>query len=247
MRFARQCLMFLLGMVFLTALPAQAADNFPTLGDKQTPYYAIENFGVPLGAMPPGGVRSLHRTALGLIKDFEGWFPDLYNDPAGYCTIGYGHLLAKRPCQSSDRVEFPRALTLEEGIALLEKDTTGTRRDVQDLVTQSTLTDEQFGALTSFMFNVGRENFRKSTLLRRLNDSTVPQAARLELAAREFPRWVRAGGVVMGGLVARRNCEAALFQGLRVTDASGAFNRGLCNALGATPPTSETIDIVQGE
>jgi lysozyme len=247
MRFARLCATSIVCALLLLPHNVLAQDEFPTFGDKQTPLYAIENFGSPLGAMPPGGVRSLHRTALDLIKDFEGWIPDLYNDPAGYCTIGYGHLLAKRLCRASDRTEFPTALSLEEGLALLEKDTIGTRRDVQDLVTVSTLTDEQFGVLTSFMFNVGRENFRKSTLLRRLNDNSIPLGTRLELASREFPRWVRAGGVVMSGLVARRNCEAALFQGLKVTDATGRFNRGLCDTLGAMPATSETIDILQGE
>jgi len=239
---------FLLTAALVIIAPlAQAEEQFPTFGDKQTPNYAIENFGAPLGAMPAGGVRGLHKAALYLIKEFEGWIPDLYNDPAGYCTIGYGHLLAKRNCKGTDRTEFPKALTLEEGIALLEKDTTGTRLDVQRLVTGTDLTDEQFGALTSFMFNVGRENFRKSTLLARLNDSSADKSTRLKLASREFARWIRAGGQIMSGLVARRNCEAALFQGLSVLDKDGNFNRNLCDNLGAMPPTSDTIDIVEGE
>jgi len=234
-------------VTFLLCTPSGAQEDFPTLGDKPTPNYEIENFGAPLGAAPPSGIRQLPKLALGLIKDFEGWFPDLYNDPAGYCTIGYGHLLAKRNCKTSDRGEFPRALTLDEGLALLEKDTGGTRLDVQKLVIATTLTDGQFGALTSFVFNVGRANFKNSTLLKRLNDTTIPQATRVQLASKEFLRWVRAGGVVMGGLVARRNCEAALFQGLPVTDTAGNFNRNLCDSLGAMPAVSDTIDIETGE
>jgi lysozyme len=237
---------FLGALIALCGL-VSAQEEFPTLGDKMTPIYEVETFGGPLGAAPASGIRPLHKTALGLIKDFEGWYPDLYNDPAGYCTIGYGHLLAKRRCQASDRGEFPVALSVPEGLDLLEEDTAGTRIDVQDMVTETQLTDEQFGALTSFVFNVGRTNFKNSTLLRRLNDKTVPEETRLELAAAEFPRWVRAGGVVMGGLIARRNCEAALFQGVRVTDSSGNFNRAICDALGAMPSAGETIDILTGE
>lgn len=235
------------GAIFLNVAPVYAQDEFPTLADKPTPLYQVENFGAPLGALPQTGLRALHKTALGLVKAFEGWFPDLYNDPAGYCTIGYGHLLAKRRCQASDRGTFPHALSLAEGLTLLEKDTAGARIDVQELVTATVLTDEQFGALTSFVFNVGRGNFKNSTMLRRLNDTTVPQSTRIELAAREFPRWVRANGQVMNGLVARRNCEAALFQNLKITDSAGNFNRGLCDSLGAMPPVGETIDIATGE
>ena len=233
--------------VLLLCSSVCAEVEFPTLADKPTPLYEVENFGNPLGATPATGIRGLHKAALGLIKTFEGWFADLYNDPAGYCTIGYGHLLAKRLCQASDRGTYPRALTPAEGLSLLEKDTAGTRMDVQALVTATTLTDEQFGALTSFVFNVGRGNFQNSTMLRRLNDTSIPQSTRIELAAREFSRWIRANGQVMGGLIARRNCEAALFQNLNVTDSAGNFNRDACDSLGAMPPAGETIDIVTGE
>lgn len=235
-------------IIFSSALVSNVmAEDFPTLNDKFSSRHLIENFGAPLGAAEAGSVRSVSLLALGLIKSFEGWFPDLYNDPAGYCTIGYGHLLALRKCKSSDRSEFPSALTEEQGVELLQKDTIGARRDVLRLVIGTDLNDAQFGALTSFVFNVGAGNFGSSTMLKHLNDTKLEGAVRVQLAAREFPKWIKAGGKVYNGLIARRNCEVALFTGQDVSNAVGVFSRNTCDSLGASPSTSEIIDIWEGE
>lgn len=236
-------LIFTVGLLGSPAL----AEDFPTLSDKSTSSYLVENFGDALGAAETDGVRKLHPNALELIMAFEGWFPDLYNDPAGYCTIGYGHLIALRKCMSSDRTNFPSALSLSQGSELLEKDTAGARLDVQRLVTKTDLNEVQFGALTSFVFNVGANNFKNSTMLRRLNDTSIDKATRIELAANEFPRWIRAGGVIMNGLIARRSCEAALFAGVKTVGADGKFNRNTCDSLGAVPVSGEIVDILKGE
>lgn len=215
--------------------------------DKPAPAYLIENFGQGLGAAEANQTRKLPAPALGLIKSFEGWFPNFYNDPAGYCTIGYGHLIALRKCRASDYALFDAPLSESDGAKLLETDTAGARKDVLRLVTGTELSDDQFGALTSFVFNVGAGNFRKSTLLRRLNDTSLDEATRIRLAAREFPRWVRAGGQVYNGLIARRACEKALFEGNLVLAADGSFDRRLCDGLGAAPSVDSLIDIETGE
>jgi GH24 family phage-related lysozyme (muramidase) len=80
-----------------------------------------------------------------------------------------------------------------------------TCRDVEALV-ETPLTDNQFGALVSFTFNLGRGNLAKSTLLRKLNGGDY------DGAAIEFNKWNKAGGKVLAGLVARRAAEAELFQ-----------------------------------
>ena len=67
------------------------------------------------------------------------------------------------------------------------------------------MNDNQFAALVSFVFNCGIGNFKRSTLLRRVN------AGDFAGAAREFPRWNKAGGQVLKGLTLRREAEAALF------------------------------------
>ena len=61
------------------------------------------------------------------------------------------------------------------------------------------------GALLSFVYNVGIEAFRKSTLFERLLQRDW------QGAAAEFDRWVYANKRKMPGLVARRADEKALF------------------------------------
>jgi GH24 family phage-related lysozyme (muramidase) len=70
------------------------------------------------------------------------------------------------------------------------------------------LNDNQFGALTSFAFNLGCNTVKTSTLLKRLNNGEDPDT----VAAAEIPRFNRAGGKVSSGLARRRAAEVQLFQ-----------------------------------
>ena len=67
------------------------------------------------------------------------------------------------------------------------------------------ITDNQFDALVSFSYNVGTGNLKRSTLLRKLNMGDYFGAAD------EFPKWRKANGVILQGLVNRRADERALF------------------------------------
>lgn len=75
------------------------------------------------------------------------------------------------------------------------------------------LNQNQFDALTSFVFNVGALNFRKSTLLLLLN------SGKYEAASNEFLKWTKAKDpktgqyVELKGLVKRRKKEKDLFDG----------------------------------
>lgn len=68
------------------------------------------------------------------------------------------------------------------------------------------LNQDQFDALVSFTFNLGEGNLKQSTLLKKVN------AGDFAGAAKEFPRWNKADGKVLAGLVRRRASEALLFQ-----------------------------------
>lgn len=201
----------------------------------------IEDLEGPLGATGGAQPRPLIPFALGLVKDFEGWVAQAYDDPAGYCTIGYGHLISKSRCAELDLGVFSRPLTKEAGTKLLLEDTVTSRRAIQSLVKRK-LNDQQFGALSSFVFNVGKEKFAGSTMLKMI------QVGDFGGAAKEFHRWVKitkdGKSIVLEGLAVRRNCEAALFSATR---SPPPFKRENCQALGATPPTEYLIDIGIGE
>ena len=71
-----------------------------------------------------------------------------------------------------------------------------------------TATQGQFDAMACLAYNIGLNNFKSSTLLRKFNAGDIPGA----LA--QFAVWNLAAGKVMLGLKRRRAAEAALFRGL---------------------------------
>ena len=165
-------------------------------------------------------MRDINDAGLKLIKSFEG-IPDgdprtvnidPYLDPVGIWTIGWGHAirvgadyLRGRENRRAAIDLYPGGITKHQAEQLLRADLMDTCRDVESLVDVA-LTGNQFAALVSFTFNLGRGNLAKSTLLRKLNEGDYAGAAQ------EFLKWNRAGGKVMKGLDARRKAESALFQ-----------------------------------
>jgi len=135
-----------------------------------------------------------------IIKYCEGLRLTSYICPAGKPTIGWGHTYG---------VKLGRTISEAEAEVLLDHDYQQAEDDVLELVTVP-LTDNQLGALTSFVFNLGQGNFSKSTLLRKINVSDFAGAAD------EFDKWVYAtvSGVKtrLNGLVVRRKLERSLFE-----------------------------------
>lgn len=175
----------------------------------------------PAGAASREGVRDLSDAGLNLIKSFEG-IPDgdpttvkidPYLDPIGIWTIGWGHaisvggqFLRGKENRKAARDLYPGGITLEQAEQLLRGDTLDACRDVASLV-KVPVSDNQFAALVSFTFNLGRGNLAKSTLLKKLNGKDDAGAAA------EFEKWNKAGGKVLAGLTRRREAEADLFSG----------------------------------
>ena len=134
-------------------------------------------------------------TGLELIKKFEGCKLKSYLCPAGVPTIGYGHTYG---------VKLDRTISVQEAEVLLDHDYQEAEDDVLEVVTVP-LTDNQLGALTSFVFNLGKGNFGSSTLLKKINKGDFTGAAN------EFDRWIFSKGVKLNGLIARRVAEKELF------------------------------------
>jgi lysozyme len=184
--------------------------------------------------------RPLAPLAPELIMAFEGWEPSPYDDPSGYCTVGFGHLLKKSRCATIDLSKYSRPLTKQQGAELLEADSRTARASVQRLVRRD-LKDHEFGALSSFVFNVGKGQFSESALLRLLSEG------HFAAASNEFGKWIVSKKRVLPGLISRRACEAALFRNQLKPNAGGEFVRGDCESLGAAPLSGTLIDVDTGK
>lgn len=157
-----------------------------------------------------------------LIADFEGVVLHAYNDPVGHCTCGVGHLIHMGNCTAADFQRFgtrqdPK-MTRREATDLLRRDAASREEAVRRLV-KVPLSQNEFDALVSLVFNIGEGNFTSSTVLRALN------AGDRRGAARAFMLWIKAGSPlqVLPGLVRRRRAEMTMFlqgsrQPVRYTD-----------------------------
>lgn len=142
-------------------------------------------------------MRHITGEGLSLIKRFEGFSSTPYRCPAGYLTIGYGHVIRA--------TENVRRISEADAYALLREDAGQAERAVLRLVSVP-LTDGQFDALVSFTFNLGAGALQRSTLRRKVNGGEH------SAAPHEFMKWVWAGGRKLPGLIKRRAAEAALYR-----------------------------------
>jgi lysozyme len=144
------------------------------------------------------------KTAIELAKRFEGFHRVPKTDPgrahpyicpAGYWTIGYGHLCDPKhpPITRADAEVY-----LEED---LQTALAATLRHCPILATERV---SRLAAIVDFTFNLGPGRLQTSTLKRRINMRLWQEAAN------ELHRWVYGGGVKLPGLVVRREAEARL-------------------------------------
>lgn len=148
-------------------------------------------------------MTKINQETLDHIKKSEGLRLKAYPDPATGgepWTIGYGHTSMAGP----PAVKRGMVITNQEAEAILRADVEKFAAKVAAVITVP-VTENQFGAVVSFAFNVGIGNLRASTLLKKLNAKDYAGAAN------EFLKWTKAAGKVLPGLVTRRQEERALF------------------------------------
>lgn len=140
-----------------------------------------------------------------LIERFEGRQDKIYVCPGGKITGGIGHALS-----SSEKRVYGSGLKIQgqQIDQWFNDDIEKSERVVNNWIAVP-LTQGQFDALVSFVFNLGAVNFKRSTLLKELNKGRYLEAAE------EILRWChsRSNGRmrILPGLVARRQAERDLF------------------------------------
>jgi len=152
--------------------------------------------------------RPVSDAGLDLVRTFEGLRTEAYRCPAGVWTIGYGHTGDVQPGQR---------ISAEQAEQILRDDLAACGDQVDELVGVQ-LTDCQFAALVSFVFNAGAGALRGSTLRRRLNGGDY------DCVPTELAKWVKATDprtgqkVSLPGLVRRRAAEGELWLGDSAAD-----------------------------
>jgi lysozyme len=140
-------------------------------------------------------IMKISKNGLDLIKHFEGCELEAYKCPAGVWTIGYGHI--------KTAVEGMTITQHQADEMLIEE-----MNEYEGYINNSVrvdLTQNQFDAMVSWVYNLGSGNLNTSTLLKVLNSGDyagVPE---------QMLRWNKAGGRVLEGLTRRRQAEADLF------------------------------------
>lgn len=155
-----------------------------------------------------------------LIKFFEGLHDgDLSTIglqpkkcPAGIWTIGYGIALEDKDggwLKGEDgykkiKIQYPEYTTIteEQATTLLIKELESYEKRINSL--KLDLSQNEFDALVSFIYNLGFGALQKSTLLKRIKakEGNIKEA---------FLMWNKCDGKILAGLTKRREAEANLF------------------------------------
>lgn len=132
---------------------------------------------------------------IALIKSFESCKLEPYLDIADVCTVGWGNTNKARMDMGP--------ITQAQADEWLEEDIEDAEKQVNRWI-KIELTDNQFSALTSLVFNVGSRPLQQTL-------GTMLRAGNYRGAADQFGKWKMAGGKVSKGLVRRREAEKELF------------------------------------
>jgi len=147
---------------------------------------------------------TISKSGVDFIKQFEGFKAKAYKDPKSSnglpITIGYGSTMYK----DGSKIKLGDIVTEQQAQELLAWEINNKSTIINSYNLK--LTQNQFDALSSFIYNLGASAFNNSTLLKKIkknpNDPTIKD---------EFMKWVKNDGAVMKGLVRRRDAEQKMY------------------------------------
>lgn len=137
-----------------------------------------------------------------IYDDQTGCAINSYNLLPRGATIGYGHLI--KPGE-----DFSRGIDESRATELLRMDVKIAERTVQKSI-NTTLTQNQFDALVIFAYNIGENNFIKSSVVKFINNPNYKSQIYPDLKS-AWLAWNKSNGRVMAGLTNRRKTEFNLF------------------------------------
>lgn len=140
---------------------------------------------------------------LKILEEGKGFSSKSYLCPAGKRTIGYGHVILP-----DDNIIEP--ITEDQAEDILENDIVIAENAINKYV-KVPLTQNQFDALVCFVFNVGKTNFKTSTLLKFINEQLWDKIPK------QFMRWVYHDKTLIKGLENRRKIEVRLWNNENIT------------------------------
>lgn len=146
---------------------------------------------------------NISQNGLEFIKKYEGFKSKPYLCPAGKLTIGYGHVI-------SHHERFNTSITQQDADRILGNDLKVTETTIAKGVTAS-LTQGQYDALVSLVYNWGGGNFLRSLGLKCLNNNDYSEAAQ-EFFSKERGV-VKIKAEFSQGLYNRRQAELAMWNG----------------------------------
>lgn len=145
------------------------------------------------------------QTGIDLIKQFEGCVLTAYKCPAGVWTIGYGHTAG---------VKQGQRITAAQAENYLKTDLQAYEKKVEKY-SRYGWNQNEFDALVSFAYNIGS-----------IDQLTANGTRSRAVIAEKMLSYNEAGGVILSGLVRRRQAERQLFlkSCTGATDNTGAGN-----------------------
>ncbi|NAR87487.1 lysozyme [Acinetobacter haemolyticus] len=181
----------------LTQSQVDAGDQIISKNGLET-FASLINFKLDTTAVT--GLRDISEKGYEIIREFEGFRSTAYRDTGGVWTIGFGTI--RYP--NGTKVKQGDTCTRGQAELWLKNDCLWVDACLDKYV-KVKVSQNQFDALASFVYNVGETQFIKSTMLSLINQNN------LTAAANQFDRWIFDNGKRIQGLANRRAKEKALF------------------------------------
>ena len=151
------------------------------------------------------GRYDISKLGLNLIQEYESFRNEAYLDIKGVPTIGFGTTYYP----DGSKVKMGDICTRTQATVWFVHDTKNLDSFLDRNVKHAKLTQNQFDALASFIYNIGRTAFIGSTMYKLI------KLGKMQEAAEQFLAWnkITKNGVkvVSSGLTNRRKKERALF------------------------------------